>query len=211
MHYASPSSWRPLWSLQQSAWTLWCQQFRLLWVPHLCRHIWRLLGYFACLLGYSAWYLLSVIGGCVCPHSSCWLRHLVTPGQAPAVTASFHSCPVPSVSDTTDAQPTWAVVPSCSCWPSKHVCTQRREPPHPRRVWSFTERQTVLKRCRTELHKHITSNRLKSHPSLLWSFLIFGSSPQHSITSLVQLQMLFSDWSTRLMVLLGQSCVLFCL
>lgn len=36
------SSWRSLWSLQQVAWILWCQRYRLLWVPHLCRHIWRL-------------------------------------------------------------------------------------------------------------------------------------------------------------------------
>lgn len=65
MHCVSPGSWRPLWSLQQSPWGLWCQQYRLLWVPNLCRHIWKLLAYFACLRGSSAWYLLSVIGGCV--------------------------------------------------------------------------------------------------------------------------------------------------
>lgn len=185
MHYVSPGSWRPLWSLQQSPWGLWCQQYRLLWVPNLCRHIWKLLGYFACLRGSSAWYLLSVIGGCVCPHSSCWLRHLVTPGQAPAATASFHSCPVPSVSDTTDALwPAWAVVPSCSCWPSKTcVHTEERAPsPQESLKWSFMERQTVLKRCRTELHKHNQQSTYKPPiPVIIFSSLFLSLVPPLSI------------------------------
>lgn len=203
------SSQRSLWSLQLLTWTLWCQQYRFLWVPYLCRHIWRLPG-ILCLLAwlFSLMFAVSHTRMCVLP-LHCWLRHLVTCGQAPALIPSFYLCPVPSVSDTTDAWPTWAVVPSY--WHSKYLCTQRREPLHPGRVWNGaswedrTDCAEVQDRTRQTYNQQLTYK--PPIPVVIFSFLIFGSSLKHPITSLVQLQMHFSDWNTRLMVLLWQSSV----
>lgn len=59
------SSQRSLWSLQLLAWTLWCQQYRFPWVPHLCRHIWRLPG-ILCLLAWLFSLMFAVSHARVC-------------------------------------------------------------------------------------------------------------------------------------------------
>lgn len=136
------SSWRSLWPLQQLAWILWCQQYRLLWVPHLCRHFWRL-PRILCLLSW----LFSLIFA---------VSHMRMCALTPAVGSRDTLWPVATLRllplHFTYAQspqsltpqmlgPPWAVVPSSSCWHSKYMCTQRREPPHPGRVWNGVSRE----------------------------------------------------------------------
>lgn len=83
----------------------------------------------------------------VCPHTRCWQqRHLVTRGHTPAVTTSFHLCPVPSVSDTPDAWPSMSCSPQLQLLTLQiHVHTEERAPsPWESLKWSFKGTQDRL-------------------------------------------------------------------
>lgn len=191
------SSWRSLWPLQQLAWTLWCQQYRLLWVPHLWRHTWRL----PRILHLLAW-LFSLMFA-VSHMWMCVPSLQLLAAETPCYPWSESSCchfislmPGPLSHCTTDAWPTWAVVPSSSYWHSKHTCTQRREPPDPRRVWngvSWADRTDCADEVQGRTRQTYNQQSKPPIPVTIvsFSFLAFGSSPKHPISSLVQLQMLF--------------------
>lgn len=77
-----------------------------------------------------------------------------------------------------------------SCSPQLQLLTlwirvhtgERAPSPHESLKWSFMERQTVLKRCRTELHKHNQQSTYKPPiPVIIFSSLFLSLVPPLSI------------------------------